>query len=517
MKNKAHNTGYLSSLLLFVFWLSGCQNNPTKLEQLASEVDTFDLHIQNGTVIDGTGNAPFKGDILVYQGSIAYVGAIDRKITAKQLIDAKGKVVSPGFIDTHAHGNPLKTPDFHNFLAMGVTTISLGQDGDSPVDFNSHFSKIEAIAPGVNILYFAGHGSLRMASGIRYDSIPSQQQLEDMGQLLEKALKAGCYGMSTGLEYNPGYFASEEELAYLAQLVNRHEGLIMSHVRNEDDAAIEASLHEFFKQGEFCPIHISHLKVVYGKGRERASEILTLIQQAKNKGMKVSADVYPYTASYTGIGIVFPEWAKPPYDYQEVISQHRDSLASFLRNKVSQRNGPAATLFGTGKYKGITLAEASQRENMPFEDLLIDSIGPSGASGAYFVMDQELQDTFILDSLVMICSDGSPTGSHPRGHGTFAKIIQHYVVEQELMPLEYAIYKMTGLSAKTIGIENRGLLKEGYHADLLVFDPKEIKAKADYEAPLQLAEGFHDIVINGKWVRQNGKFTGIRNGKLLRK
>jgi N-acyl-D-aspartate/D-glutamate deacylase len=228
--------------------------------------------------------------------------------------------------------------------------------------------------------------------------------------------------------------------------------------------------------------------------------------------------MYPYTASYTGIGIVFPEWAKPPYDYKEVVNSRRNELAEYLHKRVTLRNGPEATLFGTAPWAGKTLAEVASELHKPFEDVLIDNIGPSGAGAAYFVMDQELQDRLFIDPYIMVCSDGSPTMRHPRGYGSFAKIIRYYVREKKLLSLEEAVHKMTGLPAQTLHLheQNRGLLKRGFSADILIFDPSEVKDLATFEDPHQLAEGFDWVIVNGILTRANGEFTDKRGGKMLR-
>ncbi|MGK7393645.1 MAG: N-acyl-D-amino-acid deacylase family protein [Candidatus Cyclobacteriaceae bacterium M3_2C_046] len=504
-------------ILMLISNLFGCNQQKT-IEYAYTGADTVDLAIINGKIIDGTGQPPFMADLLINQQKIVYIGQIDTSlIPVRKVIDGSGMIVTPGFIDTHAHGDPLETPDFSNFLSMGATTICLGQDGDSPPNLDSYLDQVEAIDIGPNLIYFAGHGAIRMETGVAYDTLPTEQDLKSMGDLLKKYLEHGCFGLSTGLEYNPGYFAGKSELIYLSKIVNSYQGLIMSHLRNEDNDAMEASLSEFFIQGAFCPIHISHLKVVYGKGSSRADQILQILKEGRQKGIVVTADVYPYTASYTGIGIVFPEWAKPPNNYEQVVLQNKQKLLQFVKNRVMQRNGPEATLLGSGKFKGKTLKEAAAEAGKPFELLLVEDIGPDGASGAYFVMDQELQDTFIKDSLVMICSDGSPTARHPRGHGTFARIIADYVVKDKALDLEYAVFKMTGLPAQTLGLGNRGLIKKGYMADLLIFDPEAIQATATYEEPFQLAEGFDHIIVNGILVRQEGIFLPEKAGKLLRK
>lgn len=509
-------------ILLTSFLWTACQSpNPTSIafkKALQTHGTNFDLWIKNGLVYNGLDTVGLKMDILVKGDEIAYIGPVEaNRITAQQEIDAKGKVVTPGFIDTHAHGDPLKTPAFENFLAMGVTTICLGQDGFSPSydEPATWMQEVEDTIPGTNIALFVGHSTLRQLSGTAYEPEPDSLQLETMKSLLQKGLDAGCFGMTTGLEYTPGTYAGDAELLALAKIVGEKGGLIMSHTRNEDNDAVEASIQELLRQGQYCNVHVSHLKVVYGKGQKRAEEILELLRSAQTNH-RVTADIYPYNASYTGIGIVFPPWAKAPNDYETVKRTRREDLLAFLRQKVTSRNGPDATLLGTAPYAGKTLADLSTEKAKPFEEVL-EEIGPNGASGAYFVMNDSLQQRLIAAPDIMICSDGSPTMRHPRGYGTFAKIIEEYVNKRNLFALGTAIHKMTGLSAQTIGLEDRGILKVGYKADLLIFDPLEIKANATYENPHQLATGFDFVIVNGQWAINNGQLTEDRFGKMLKK
>lgn len=510
---KKHLYPFLALLLLH---FPQCQT--LELATLQERYGSFDLIIHGGMVIDGSGAEARRADIAIAQNEIVYIGEIDTlRWQAKRVVNASGKMVSPGFIDTHSHGDPLRTPDFENFLAMGVTTITLGQDGFSP-DYPQlgdwlELVKQETIHP--NLVMFVGHGSLRLMSGVGFVPDPTRSQLDSLGKLLQIALDAGCFGMSTGLEYTPGMYGNAEELAYLAKIVGANGKMIMSHLRNEDDDAMDTSIDELLAQGQFCPVHVSHIKVVYGKGPDRAKEILGRLAKAREEGIPVSADVYPYTASYTGIGIVFPDWAKAPHNYQAVKQSRADELAAYLRMRVTKRNGPEATLLGTGAYQGKTLAEVAALQQKPFEQILMDDIGPEGASGAYFVMDGPLQEVFIADPGVMICSDGSPVGHHPRGHGTFAKIIETYVLEKQLIGLEEAIRKMTGLPAQTLGLTDRGRIQTGFRADLLVFDPAEVKAHATYENPFQLASGFDVVIVNGQISREGNALAQTRHGQIL--
>jgi len=510
-------------LLFACLGVAACVQSPSSEFEIFVEQNpeqSFDLLIRGGQVINGLGEEAYPADVLVRADSIAFIGVVDTTLVSiTRIIDAKGKTVTPGFIDMHSHGDPLETPDFQNFLAMGATTISLGKDGSSPdyEDLGEWMQLVEDTVPGVNIAMFVGHGTLRMQSGINYSPRPTEGQLGVMGDLLRKNLDAGCFGMTTGLEYIPGFYAPSYELEYLAEIVGEKGKLITSHVRNEDDDEVEASIRELLKQGEYCPVNVSHMKVVYGKGKSRAEEVLQLLNEARQAGIQVTADVYPYTASYTGIGILFPEWAKPPNDYRQVVATRRAELEGFLRDKVNSRNGPEATLLGTAPYAGKTLAQLAEERNKPFEDILIDDIKPGGASGAYFVMNDTLQARFIADPWVMISSDGSPTSRHPRGHGTFARIIEKFVVQDSILTLTEAVRKMTSLPAQTMGITDRGRLAVGKKADILVFDPQQVHETATYENPFQLAEGINYVVVNGEISLENGQFAKQRHGQMLRK
>lgn len=498
-------------LLLLIFVAAACLSGSIEKET------PFNLLIQNGSIVDGTGSKAFVADILIRADTIAFVGKVDvSTIQADTIIDAIGKVVTPGFIDAHAHGNPFKTPLFENFLAMGVTTICLGQDGSSTEEpMDQYFMKLNQRTLGPNIAQFIGHGTIRKLSGIGFTENPTKDQLLRQQQLLQAALRHGAFGMSTGLEYTPGTFANDEELLPLAKIVGENDGLIMSHVRNEDDDQVEASIKELLRQGQHCNVQVSHMKSVYGRGEERGEALLTLLDASESDSYSVTADVYPYTASYTGIGIVFPKWAKAPNDYNGVVKNRKEELLAYLRQRIIDRNGPEATLFGTAPYAGKTLAQLSEEQGLPYEKVLM-GIGPNRASGAYFIMDEDLQEAIIAHPKTMICSDGSPTMRHPRGYGSFAKIIEEYVRNRNSLSLEEAIRKMTSLPAEIIGIPKRGILAPGYYADLLIFDPAQVKANANYENPHQLASGFAVVMVNGVVAWQAQELIKA-NGKSLRR
>ncbi len=508
-----------ASLLGFVIAITGC--GPSA-EPFLPQYAQIDLLIENGQVIDGLGTPARDADVVVVDDEIVFVGEAnfgeaDFADRIVRRIDARGRVVAPGFIDLHSHGDPLATPAMDNFLAMGATTITLGQDGSSPdfPDLSAWMAEVDANGIGPNLAMFIGHGTLRNQAGIGRKTTPEPEELERMLALLDEALE-DTFGMSTGLEYNPGLNAEREELEALARVVGDNDRMIMSHMRNEDDYALEDSIAELLNQGEYARVHISHLKSVYGKGVERADEILGILDSARDEGVEVTAEIYPYTASYTGIGILFPVWAKTDEQFAVARVERREELAEYLRNRVNLRNGPEATLLGTDPYTGKTLAELAHEMEMPFEDVLIDVIGPTGASGAYFVMNDPLQSRLLSHPMVGVCSDGSPTGFHPRGHGTFARIIERYVVGEGVLTLPEAVRKMTSFAASVLGIEDRGVLAAGKKADIIVFDPLNVHENATFPDPFRLSSGFDYVIVNGNVARERTLSSDVLSGRVLR-
>ena len=498
---------------------AGCARSG-EFDALIALDNRFDILISGGQVADGSGAAAVRADVLVRGDTIAYVGPVDEsRVEVATSIDATGRIVAPGFIDPHAHGNPIRDPGLRNFLAMGVTTITLGQDGSSPrvADLGAWMDSVDATGPATNVAVFAGHGTIRRLAGVGNEPSPTDAQVDSMAALLRRQFEAGAFGLSTGLEYTPGAYADDRELIPLASVAGEAGRVVMSHMRSEDDDKVEDAIRELLRQGSEAPVHVSHLKVVFGRGAQRAREILALLDSARIAGIDVTADVYPYTASYTGIGIVFPLWARGDAGFDEVVRTRREELEQYLRERVTLRNGPGATLIGSGPFAGRTLAEVADELEKPFEDVLIDDIGPDGASGAYFVMDEDLQETLVADPHVMISSDGSATGFHPRGHGTFAKVIAEYVREKGILTLEEAIRKMTSLPASVIRIGDRGRIGPGYKADVIVFHPDSVHAPATYAEPHQLSRGFEHVIVNGVPAVEAGVFGPRRAGRMLRR
>jgi len=476
------------------------------------------LWIRGGDVITATKKTRARADVVVDGERIVHVGAVAPGLEAKETIDATGLVVTPGFVDVHAHSDPYGGGE--HLLAQGVTTIVVGQDGFSPAErIGAWLDRVQASRPRVNVATLVGHHTVRATAGVGASPKPSDKSIGKMASLVDRAMREGAFGLSTGLEYEPGGLAGAEELAAIAEPVGRRNGVVMSHLRSEDDDKIDASLTELFEQCKAAKAraHVAHIKIVLGKGTDRAAALVARLDEARAGGLEVTADIYPYTASYTTIGILFPPFAKPPNDYAAARSKQRDALLDHLRARVEKRNGPEATLFGTGSYAGKTLADVARREGRPFAEVLLE-LGPSGASAAYFVMDETVMKALFKDKFVMVGSDGGGGGLHPRGHGSFSRVIADLVVKEKLVTLEESVRKMSLLAARTVGFgADRGSLEPGRAADIAIFDPAAITDTASFERPHVVAQGMSTVIVNGQIAYRDGRPTHARAGRALKR
>lgn len=471
-------------------------------------------------LVDGSGRAPHLADVLVSGDRIAAINPPGGSAPGQaRMIAGEGRVLAPGFIDTHTHGDPL-SQSYDAFLAMGVTTVLLGLDGSGPrldgdLDLQSWLAAAARALLQTNVAALASHGTLRRASGISDAARrPDAAALDRMAARLDAELSAGAFGLSCGLEYVPGIYAQGAELASLGRTVARHGGVVMSHMRSENDEDVETSIDELIASAGTARPHISHLKVVLGKGEARARRLLDYVAAKRRSGIDLTVDAYPYTASYTGIALLFPEWALPPTDYPAVVAGRRQELRDHLIARMTLRNGPDALLIGTGPNAGKTLAQAAKEAGLHFADLLI-RLGPAGASGAHFIMDEALQDILVLDPDVAIATDGGPGMRHPRATGTYAKLIERYVVAEKRLPIEAAVRKATALPARILGLRDRGTIRVGAKADLILFAPERVKARSTYIDPFAPALGFDMVFTNGQLAYAEGQALG-RAGQLLR-
>lgn len=483
-------------------------------EETFASTEVFALRIRGGEVVDGTGRARRRADVLVRGTEIAFVGRVADSVRAEREIDATHAVVTPGFIDMHSHADPFGNVE--PALAQGVTTIVVGQDGQSPSrHIAAWLRRVDEERSRINVATLVGHATARSDAGLGTKTKLTDADRRALGDAVRRGLDEGALGLSTGLEYDPGRLADEAELVAAAVPVGERHALVMSHLRSEDDDRIEASLDELVEQGRRtgAKVHVAHMKVVYGHGAARAEALLDRLARAREAGVDVTADMYPYDASYTTIAILFPPFARsgaPTGGHTE------KEILAYLHERVLKRNGPEATLFGSGRFAGKTLAEAAASRGVPFERVLYD-LGPSGAAAAYFVMDDALETRLLVDPFVSIGTDGGGGDPHPRSHGTFTKVLTDLVAARSALTLEEAVRKMSGLAAHTLGLDGRrGCLAAGCAADIDVFVPSELRTRADFQKPDVLSEGMRAVIVNGQVVRADGAATRARPGRAVR-
>jgi N-acyl-D-amino-acid deacylase len=483
----------------------------------------LDLVIRNARVVDGSGRPAFTATVGVRGDRIVAVGKA--KLSGKRVVDAHGRVLTPGFIDSHAHGDPLESP-MENFLSQGVTLIVLGQDGRTPgasdeddetggMSFRAWGEAVDRHGLNLNVAALSGFGTLREAAGAGVKTATPDQQARETA-LLQNDLDAGAFGMSSGLEYVPDRYGSTQELVALAKVVGRNDGVVESHMRTEDHGKIAGAIDELIAQGRYARAHISHIKVVSGHGAAEGEEVLAQIAKARAEGVKLSADVYPYTAGFADFSLVYPAWAKQEGEFKDAVASRRAELEAAIRTKVMGRNGPAAILIASGPDAGLTVEQAARKAGKPFETYIVDA-GYGGPAAAHFVMDEALQDRFVESPLIAFSTDGSPGMKHPRSWGSYSRIIEDFVVRRHALSLEQAVRKGTGYPAHDIlGLTDRGFVRVGMKADLVLFDPLKVHTRATWERPAQAAEGFDLVVVNGKVAWEGGRLTDAHAGRLLR-
>lgn len=515
-----------------------------------------DIIIRGGRVIDGTGRAGYTADIAVSDGRIAAVGDLSG-CTAQRVLDASGCVVAPGFIDAHAHSDTsfLQDDSYASKLYQGVTTEVSGQCGASPFpalpermdaqdewlcgSFDEFVQRFEAggYAMAVNQAMMVGHGSLR-AGVIGYaDRAVTPEELDAMKRLLRRDLEAGAWGMSLGLEYAPGFFAGPEELQALGCVVREFDGLIPCHMRSEGlriDEAIDELLYVGRSSG--AKVHISHLKLDNYRVHGRAAEVWAKIEAAQRGGVRVSADMYPFPASCTGLTIRCPKWSQEGGDAavaerlcgarrQEIVEGIRAHYPNAARAETCLFNDDAGfwpeivgkTLrFVAEEYLHTTdYAEAAA-------EVLVRTKGR--ANCIFFVMSDEDVAYFLRQDVGMGSDGYALSGSaeivrhkpHPRSYSTMPEFFRR-VREEGICPLEEAVCRVTGKAADMLGMTDRGRLAVGMAADIVVFDPASIAPRATYLEPVQTAQGVRHVLVNGKIALEDGCQTAVRAGRFLRK
>jgi len=505
--------------------------------QTAHAQQSYDLLIRNGKIIDGTGNSWFYADIAIKDGKIVRIGKINNA-NAVKTVDAKGLIVAPGFIDVHGHieGGIITRPSADNYIYDGVTTVVTGNCGGSTDNITQFFHRIDSIKPAINVATLIGHNTVRSAVMGRDNRQPSADDQQKMEALVEKFMQEGAVGLSTGLIYVPGTYAKTEEVIGLAKAAAKFNGVYASHIRNEESNVTDA-IEEALNIGRQAniPVQISHFKVGGKANWGRSRETLAMIEKARKDGWDVTIDQYPYTASSTNLGVRLPNWAiagtqdsinariKDPVLHKKIVEE---MLAEIKRYKFKNYSfAVVANYNADSTYNGKNISEINKlmgRKSKAKEEAetILDMIGKGGAQMVYHSMNEEDVKYFMrypfnmagADAGVPVPGRGMP---HPRAYGTNSRILGKYVREEKVISLEEAIRRMTSLAAQKFQLKDRGLLKEGMAADIVIFDEAEVNDKATFENPHQYSVGFKFIVVNGQLVMENSQVTGIRSGKSL--
>jgi N-acyl-D-amino-acid deacylase len=488
----------------------------------------YDILIRNGEILDGSGNPSQHIDIGIKGDRIVFLGnAGDRK--ARQVIEARGLVVAPGFIDPHTHtledlSDPKRSRN-DAYLMQGVTTVLTGNDGEGPVETAATLEKWRRQGIGTNAALYIGEGAVRREVMGMADAAPMADQLAHMQQLVAHGMQQGAIGMSTGLYYAPGNYASTEEIIALAKIAAQHSGVYDTHMRDEStyNIGLLAAVQETIRIGREAdiPVHISHIKALGRDVWGKSTDVIALVNQARSEGVKVTASQYPYEASGSSItASLVPRWAEAGGNAELLKRifnpQVRPRLISEMERNLDRRGGPASLLIISGRNKqiiGKTLEQIAQQRSQGPVEAALDIVKNGGAGVASFNMREDDIRNFMRQDWVMTCSDGS-TG-HPRKYGTFPRKLRKYVFDEHVISLPFAIRSSTSLPAETFGLKERGRLKEGNFADIVVFDPKTIRDLATYTEPELLSTGVRYLLINGKLAVSEGRMQSVLAGRPL--
>ena len=504
----------------------------------AAFAQDYDVLIHGGRVINGSGNPWFAADLGIRGDRIAAIGDLSGA-TAEIAIDAAGLVVAPGFIDPHTHAirGIFDVPTAESALLQGVTTLTEGNDGSSPWPIGGHYREIAELGISPNWAVFVGQGTIRsQVIGVE-DREPSPVEIERMKAMVARAMEEGALGISTGLFYVPGSFTSTEEVIELSRVAAEHGGIYISHMREEASQLIE-SVNETIRIGEEAgiPVQITHHKVIGAPNWGAAVDSLRLVDEARARGVDVTIDQYPYTASQTGINALIPQWAQEGGGDALLARLDSRETRQTIKNEVVERilfdrggGDPANVFISRNSWDpamaGKNLAELTIEAGMEpspenAAEVVFEILRNGGATAVYHAIGSDDVDRIMRHPATAIGSDG-PVGifgegaPHPRQYGTFARVLGHYVRERGVISLEEAIRKMTSMTAQRLSIQDRGLIAEGFFADIAVFDADEIIDRATFENPHQYAVGIKYVLVNGEIVVEDGAHTGSRPGRIL--
>ena len=496
--------------------LAGCDKEPIP----GCDHDTPGFLITNVSVIDGSGSPAVSAGVRVVGGRIAAVGSL-QACDGEKVFDGGGLTLAPGFIDTHSHADShiFEMPDATPATSQGVTTVVVGQDGDSPYPLIEFFSKLETDPPAINVAAYAGHNTLRTnVMGDDSKRTATEDEIAAMAATLEQEMDAGALGLATGLEYEPGIYSETSEVIELARVAAAAGGRYISHMRSED-RWLEDSIDEIILVGRETgmPVQISHFKLAMTPLWGRAGEVLATLDAARAEGVDITADIYPYEYWQSTMMVLLPE---RDYTDRAAVEEALDTIAP--------AEGIWMTRFTPNpEFVGMSIVEiADVFETDPVSAFMrlaemADEWRREHGERAETIIATSMDEADIHELMAWphtnFCSDGKLEDLHPRGAGSFPRVLGHYVREQKLMPLETAVHKMSGLAARHMGFEDRGLIREGMIADLVLFDPDKIIDNATPETPSALSTGVESVWVDGELVWEKGSATGARPGKVIRR
>jgi N-acyl-D-amino-acid deacylase len=504
----------------------------------AASAADFDLLIRNARVIDGSGNPWRRADVGVKDGRIAAIGRLGQA-TAARTVDARERILAPGFIDVHTHseGGIERHPEAPNFVTDGVTTVVTGNCGGSEADIGAFFERLEKLKIGINLASLVGHNTVRREVMGTANRKATAEEIERMQALVTKAMKDGAVGISTGLIYIPGTYASSEEVVALGKAAGAHGGVYASHMRDEGAHVMEA-IEEALRVGREAgvPVELSHFKIDNKRLWGASEKSLALVEKARREGVDVVVDQYPYDHSSTNLGVTLPSWALA--DGTAEMRKRLEDKATRARivkemvdmaKKKGQKDFSYATVASCSfdrSIEGKNIAQINRargrKKGLKHEaETILDLQAKGFVQMIYHSMGERDVERILRYPNTAIASDsgvrepgaGVP---HPRSYATNSRVLAEFVRNRGTITLEDAIRRMTSLPARTFGFRDRGLVREGYQADLVLFDPARVQDKATYQKPHQYSEGFDLVLVNGVAVVEEGKITGARPGAVLR-